>query len=215
MGKKKDIIKHVKYSDLMQMYFSAKGFHNNYDYLKREEAERMGKPQYDDIISVAATNGFLAVELYLKLMYAIIYWEDNEKTTENPKNSTQYPVGHDIRDMFDDLDNRFKDPITNKLLDYLTKEELLKQLDKYKNGFMEWRYIFEKDSLKGDFHFLSKILEAMCSVCKSYIEHYYSLNEEWQQKQSRTSVIMHQEPVASMEEASKYLNMSLKEVLNK
>ena len=140
MSKKNQISK-IKYSNLTSLYLSVKGFHNNYEYLKREEAERMGKPQYDDIISVAATNGFLAVELYLKLMYAIVYWVDNEKDKEEPDNYTEFPKGHDIKVMFENLDSRFKDPILNKLSDSMTEEQLLKRLDIYLKKTI-WKEIF-------------------------------------------------------------------------
>ena len=95
----------------------------------------------------------------------------------------------------------------------MTEEQLLKRLDIYKNGFMEWRYIFERDYMEGDFHFLSKILVAMRSVCGSYMDNYHFPKEEWQQEGSRTSIIMHEEPVNSKEEAIRVANMSLKDVL--
>ncbi len=212
MSKKNQISK-IKYSNLTSLYLSVKGFHKNYEDLKKEEAALIGETQYEDMVSVAATNGFLAVELYLKLMYAIVYWVDNEKDKEEPDNYTEFPKGHDIKVMFENLDSRFKDPILNKLSDSMTEEQLLKQLDKYKNGFMEWRYIFERDYMQGDFHFLSKILMAMCSVCRGYMDNYHFPKEEWQQEGSRTSIIMHEKPVNSKEEAIRVANMSLKDVL--
>ena len=212
MSKKNQISK-IKYSNLTSLYLSVKGFHKNYEDLKKEEAALIGETQYEDMVSVAATNGFLAVELYLKLMYAIVYWVDNEKDKEEPDNYTEFPKGHDIKVMFENLDSRFKDPILNKLSDSMTEEQLLKRLDIYKNGFMEWRYIFEKDYMEGNFHFLSKILMAMCSVCRGYMDNYHFPKEEWQQDGSRTSVIMHQETYHSRDEVIKAVNTDLKDVL--
>ncbi len=204
--------KKVKYSSLTSMYLSANGFYTNYKTLKKGEADRIGKPQCDDLLSVAATSGFFAVELYLKWIYAVIYWEDNEKNKKIPENSTKFPTGHDIKKLFERLDSKSKEKIIKEFSDIMTEEKLLEELDKSKKGFIEWRYIFEKDSLEGNFDFLSKILTALFSICKYYIDLYYKPKEEWQTHNTRTSVIMHQEQVNSIDEA---MSMSLKEVLKK
>lgn len=197
------------------MYLSANGFYTNYKTLKKGEADRIGRPQYDDLLSVAATSGFFAMELYLKWIYAVIYWENNEKNKETPENSTEFPTGHDVKKLFERLDSKSKEMIIKKLSDIMTEEKLLEELDKSKKGFIEWRYIFEHDSLEGNFDFLSKILTALFSVCEYYADFYYKPKKEWQTHDTTTSVIMHQQPVDSIDEAMEAMNMSLKEVLEK
>ncbi len=138
MGKKEFV--EVKYSSLTSMFLSANGFYTNYENLKQKEVEEIGILKDYDLSSVAATSGFFSVELYLKLIYAIIYWENNERNKKNPDNSTKFPTGHNIKKLYENLDDNSKKMINKELLNVMNEKQLLEKLDKYKEGFIEWRY---------------------------------------------------------------------------
>ncbi|SHJ60638.1 hypothetical protein SAMN02745136_00524 [Anaerocolumna jejuensis DSM 15929] len=209
MGKTNEI----KYSNLTSIYFTAKGFHNNYEYLKKKQVESKDKIAYDSTMPVAATNGFFAIELYLKLIYSFDYWEKNERSKEEPSNLTQYPNGHNLKGLFEYIDENSKSEITKMLSSKISKDQLLANLEKYKDGFMDWRYFFEKGDIYGDYYFISNTLEVLYSYCEIYMNHKSYTNENWKDDFSRTSVTMHQEPVSTMEELNAVLGKSLSEII--
>ncbi len=202
----------VKYSNLTSLYLTAKGFQNNYEDLKKKIVESLGKIAYDSPMPVAATNGFFAVELYLKLIYSFDYWEKNERIKVEPSNSTQFSNGHNLKELYVCIDDNSKTEIM-KLLPDFNKEQLLENLEKYRDGFMEWRYFFEKGSIEGDFSFLSKFLKALCSYCESYMNHRHYTNDDWKDDYPQTSVTMHQEPVSTMDELNAVLGKSLSQAI--
>lgn len=205
----------VKYSSLTSIYLTARGFQNNYEELKKRLIQSSGRMEYDNPMPVAATNGFFAVELYLKTIYAQIYWERNEKVKENPINQTKIPTKHNLKDLFESIDDKSKKEVVKRFPHSITEKELIEKLDEYGNGFIQWRYFYEQEVLDGDFVFLSNILESLYSLCKYYINHNHNPKEEWLKKVPQTSTIMHQEPVQSEGELRKLMSLSLKEVMNK
>lgn len=213
MGKMK--CKEVKYSSLTSIYLAARGFQKNYEELKEKLVQSVGQIQYANLMPVAATNGFFAVELYLKTIYAEVYWEKNEKAKETPCNLTKFPIGHDLGKLFDNIDDNSKKGIVDGFPGDIDKVELLKRLEKVRDGFVEWRYFFEKDYLDGNFFFLSNILETLYLFCGNYMESNHNPKDEWLKDTPHISATIHQEQVHSEDEIKKIMNLSLSEVVYK
>ncbi|MEA4835816.1 MAG: hypothetical protein VB133_11845 [Anaeromusa sp.] len=205
----------VKYSNLTSLYFTARSFQNNYEHLKTQLAKNLSKVSYENPMPTAATNGFFALELYLKLIYAFEYWEKKERNKEAPLNSTQYLNGHNLKELFESIDESSQDKIVKQLSSTDNNQDLILNLDKYKNGFMEWRYFFERSDIDGDFHFLSDVLNSLYTYCKSYIEYKQYTNNEWSNDYPHTSVTMHREPVRTQEELDNLLKKNLSQILPK
>jgi hypothetical protein len=215
MTKKMSNYNDVKYSSLTSIYLTARGFQNNYEDLKKQLVKSTGQITYDNLMPVAATNGFFAVELYLKLVNALTYWENREGVKENPSNLTKFPTGHNLKKLFDSIDDKSKQEIIEKLPLNINEVELLNRLEEYKDGFMEWRYFFEKECMHGDFVFLSNILKSLYLYCNHYMELKYNPKEEWLNDSPHTSTTIHQAQVYSEEELSELMNLNLEEAMSK
>ena len=205
----------IKYSSLLSLYLTAKGFQTNYEYLKKKLVETLGKLSYESPMPVAATNGFFAIELYLKLIYSFDYWEKHQRIKKNPVNSTQFYKGHNLIELFECIDEDSKIEIIKLLPSNISKEQILVNLEKYKDGFIEWRYFFAKGSIDGDFYFISNVLEALHSYCERYMNYSHYTNDKWAEDYPHTSATMHQEPVNSMQDLNNALSKNLSEVMYK
>lgn len=90
-----------------------------------------------------------AIELYLK---AIITLESGTAT------------GHDLWNLYNGLSEQAKDTLTKGLS--IKHDDLNKKVKEASRVFVEWRYIFESESLKVDPAFLSGLAQA----CKTFVE---------------------------------------------
>ena len=195
----------LRYSSLLSAVLTAEAFYKNYEQLKKKLIDTVGQIQDGNIMPVAATNGFFALELYLKVIYA---YDQYQKKNEKAEDLTTYLRGHNLKKLYEALDTDLKEKITKQFSCSITTEEIIKELDKYENAFGQWRYFYEHESLAGNFAFLSKILKALYSYCNS-IE--FNINEEWLKNGPKTEVIMFQEPIYSKADLEEAMNLSLKE----
>lgn len=203
----------IKYSSLTSLYLTAKGFQNNYEHLKMQLVGTLGKISYENPMPVAATNGYFALELYLKLIYAFEYWEKNERYKETPLNSTKFYKGHNLKKLFENINGSSQEQIVKGLSVNISRQDIMQKLDKYKNSFMEWRYFFEGDSIVGDFVFLSDILNSLYRYCERYMNYKHYTNEEWSNDYPHTSTTMYQQSVNSTEEVEEILSKDVSQVL--
>ena len=171
--------KTVNYSDLTMLYLSAKAFDNIAKAKFAEIAENNGKTCYEHPVPAAATNAFLAIELYLKLAYADNHWEQNESSKASPANSTQYPLGHELFELFMALPSAVQSDIQSRCKS-MTMDEFEKVLQVNANGFMEWRYIAENRSLTEiDYHDLQMVCNAIKEYCSHYMNNKHVNRDEW------------------------------------
>ena len=200
--------KEVPYSNLAHLYLVANGFYNNYEDIKKKIEETKGQISYDSPIPVAATNAFFAIELYLKLVYSLDYREKAQACLDSPTNVTQYPNEHGLGTLFDMLDEASKCKILKlvSLNEKLTSKKFKDILDENKDGFIEWRYIFEKkDSCCVNFQSLSEVLEVLRSYCYYCMDHIYRPKAEWVENSPHTSATMEERPIATKEDLEKLL----------
>lgn len=197
---KKDFTE-IKYSSLNKLYFSANGFKSTFQYLRKQSAKKLGAIQYENATPATATNGLFALELYLKLIYSFDYWEKTQRHNENPINETQYPKGHKLHELFNQLEETSTRTILEKTSSEMSDDELDEFFKNFSNDFSIWRYYFERDEcMKGDFHSLTIILNAVYDYCSTYINHRMHMPGEWIEDGTNTSVTMHKAKVSSMEE---------------
>lgn len=180
MKEKKNLTMKIKYSSLTSLFFCANGFYKNFKNVRKQMLDDMGKVSYHSPLPVATSSAFFAIELYLKLIHGFTYWEKNEKDKDSPENVTSYPNGHDLRKLFDDLDEETRNLIFMNLSKDCSRERFLNTLDKYKDGFIVWRYVFEKDKdMEVNLCSISFILEALYKFSSSYINTKHCPQNEW------------------------------------
>lgn len=200
MSKKEDFTK-IKYSHLSKLYMAANGFKSTFENLKKQSAENLGVIQYENTTPATATNGLFALELYLKLIYSSDYWEKTQRCSEPPINETQYPKGHKLDELFNQLEETSIMTILKKTSSAMSNDEVDEFFKNFSNDFAKWRYYFESDGcMKGDFYSLTIILNAVYDYCNTYINYRMYTPEEWIENGSNTSVTMHKAKVSSLEE---------------
>ena len=114
---------------------------------------------YKIVAIPAFVNGFFACELYFKYLIG-------DKLIEK--------TGHNLKRLYNKLDNSYKDKL-KKLDDKSYKiEELLKEIG---NGFKNWRYIYEdgNEDFGHDYPFLysEKFLEIYLPIIKQLADEKY------------------------------------------
>lgn len=180
MNKKKNSTTKIKYSGLTSLFLCANGFYENFKNVRKQMLDDMGRISYNSPLPVATSSAFFAIELYLKLIHGFTYWEKTEKDKDSPDNITNYPNGHDLRKLFDDLDEETQDSIFVNLSKDCSKGKFLNTLDKYKDGFIVWRYVFEKDKdMEVNLCSISFILEALYKFSLYYMNYKHCPKKEW------------------------------------
>lgn len=205
MGKIKQY-KSIKYSMLPDLYLIANGFRDNYEELKEKISESVGKVSYNSLIPVAATNAFFAIELYLKLCYSFHFWEQTESQKDNPDDLTQYPNKHSLRKLYDTLDGNTKQLIFKiasiESLE-MEQQEFVNILDENDDGFIQWRYIFEKDTNREiNLVHLSAVLKMLYCYCTYLMGHHQS-RDEWNSELPHTTAKIEETPIESLEDIQK------------
>lgn len=215
MSKKKKIeFKKIKYSNLSKLYMSANGFKSTFESLKKQSTENLGVIQYENTTPATATNGFFALELYLKLIYSFDYWEKIQRGNENCINETQYPKGHNLYDLYNLLENPSKRKVLEKISSEMSDGEVVDFFQKFSEGFENWRYYFETiGGMEGDFYSLNIILTAVYDYCKDYVNNKMHMPEEWIENGFNTSVTMHKAKVSSLEELNELQSKKLSELI--
>lgn len=207
MGKSKQF-KNIEYSMLPDLYLAANGFRDNYEELKKEISNSVGEIRYNNLVPVAATNAFFAIELYLKLCYSFHFWEQNESWKNNSANSTQYPNEHSLKRLYDTLDKKTKRSIlkiTSENHPEIDQIKFLQILDENDDGFIKWRYIFEKNiNREVNFANLSAVLEILSCYCKYLMDHHQS-RKEWNSVLPQMTTIIREVPVKSLEDIQTFL----------
>lgn len=179
----------LRYSSLLGAVLTAKGFYKIYEELKKRLIDTVGQMQDCDIMPVAATNGFLAVELYLNVIYAHHqYWKKNEKIEGTPINLTTGLCGHNLKELYEALETDWKEGIVKEFPCNITAEKIAEELEKCSNVFEQWQHFCEQDFLEANFDFLSKILQALSSYCDS-IE--FKIKDEWLQEEPKMGATMY------------------------
>lgn len=210
----KKVFTKIKYSNLIKLYHLANGFKSAFEDLYKQTIKNLGTIQYADTISVAAVNGFFALELYLKLIYAFDYWENTQRCNKNPLDETQYPKDHELHKLFNDLEEASKSIIYGKeKLSKLSSDEIDSFFQSYSNDFIEWRYYFESSgSMKGDFQELTIILNAVYDLCHEYINNKMYDSKGWTKNNTNHSVIICQKKVSSYEELNNLKSKELEDL---
>ena len=200
MSKKDDFTK-IKYSHLGKLYMSANGFKSTFENLKKQSAENLWIIQYENATPATATNGLFALELYLKLIYSFDYWEKTQRGKENCINETQYPKGHKLYELFNQLAEKSTRTILEKTASEMSNDDVSEFFKNFSNDFAKWRYYFESSGcMEGDFYSLGIILTAVYDYCTDYVKYRMYMPEEWTENGSNTSVTMHKAKVSSLEE---------------
>jgi hypothetical protein len=213
MSKKEDFTK-IKYSHLSKLYMSANGFKSTFENLKKQSAETLGIIQYENATPATATNGLFALELYLKLIYSFDYWEKTQRGNENRNNETQYPKGHKLYELFNQLEETSTRTILEKTLYEMSNDEVNEFFKNFSNDFAKWRYYFESSGcMEGDFYSLDIILTAVYDYCTDYVNHKMYMPKEWTENGSNTSVTMHKAKVSSLEELNDLQSKKLSELI--
>ena len=147
------------------MYFEANSFMNAYVLKKEQLKAALGKISHEISQPCCIVLLSFACELYFKALFCI------EKIEEDDSISVvKMKKGHELDDLFNRLSNDLKKMVSQKT-NYKV-EELTQQLNVHKNDFIEWRYIFEKDSQKFKYNvsFLENIANTLYEIAKDKFE---------------------------------------------
>lgn len=134
----------VSCSQLVQMRYSANGFANSFEFLLnahlKEKDEESTLLIFDcDLKPVIVSNAFLAIELYLKLIYAVGYYLEKEEKD----GKTEFDKTHNLKHLYDRIPLCFKERLCEKFIENKVDiDKLAEYLDHQKIGFEEWRYSF-------------------------------------------------------------------------
>lgn len=203
-------MKKIKYSSLTILFLSANGFYENYKYTRKNMLDNMGQICYENQLPVVACSAFFATELYLKLIHGFTYWEQNEKTKLNPENIASYPEGHNLYDLFKELDRDTQDLIFTHFPSDCSEKRFLNSLKEYEKGFMAWRYIFEYDkNMDINLCSIDFILKALYEVSSHYMKYKHISKEEWLENTPHTSATfkeVHNIPLTDIEKVLKEEN---------
>lgn len=203
----------IKYSHLGYVYFSANGFKSTFQSLKEKNLSNLGTIQYEDVTPAIATNGLFALELYLKLIYACDYWEKTQRSKEIPLNETQYPKGHKLEKLLNQLEKKSKKTIFNKVSNEISSNEFSDFFKKFSDDFIKWRYSFEyNETMKGDFYSLNIILNALSDYCNNYMCFKMYTPKEWTVNKTSSSVTIHKAKVKTKEEVENLLSSKLSDL---
>ena len=218
MAQKQEFTK-IKYSNITKLYSLANGFKLAFEDLYKQTRASIGIIQYADTISVAAVNGFFALELYLKLIYAFDYWENTQRCNKNPLDETQYPKGHELQELFNALGKNSKNIIYSNSkgkISKLSNGEVDSFSQSYSKDFAKWRYYFESSGgMKGNFHELTIILNAVYDLCHEYTQYKMYMPEEWIKNDTNHSVTIYQKKVSSYEEFNNLKSKELEDLIKK
>ena len=113
------------------------------------EAKPIRPGQFQSLIVPTVVCSAFAIELYFK---AIITFESN-----NAK-------GHDLSQLYLNCSTASQNAVVSQLC--ITRGEFDKKIQVMSNAFVEWRYIFEKETLNIDLQFLNDLTAASKSVAE-------------------------------------------------
>lgn len=188
--------KKISHSAIPKIYSEAIGFHKIYKETKKLIEESLQHEQYADYMPSTITNACFAAELYLKMICAVNDWEKTEREKGNTEFEIKYPGGHHLHDdLYMNLDEETKNRIKENLPSDMTEEEFLEKLKIHDNSFVDWRYYYEKDELKGNLQFLGILLNILLNICTEYLLVY-------QQKTGWTGEILGGSVILSEEKCS-------------
>lgn len=151
----------IKKENVLIIFFEANSFMDAYTTKKcslGKSPNEIGQPCCIVLLSFAC-------ELYLKLLYCLEKIE-NDNSIEDIKMEKE----HKLDVLFERLSSNLKKMIAEKAK--ISVDEILTKLDKHKNDFIEWRYIFEKDENNFDcsIQFLEYIVGIIYEISKHKVE---------------------------------------------
>lgn len=180
----------VNCSQLVLMRHSANGFANSFEYilnaLLAEKNEDSTLLTFDcDLKPVIVSNAFLAIELYLKLIYATAFYIEKEAKD----GQTVFYKTHDLKHLYDCIPSDFKERLCKKFIE--NKKDIAKlstYLEDQKDGFEEWRYSFTaKEDLSvyaSDLKVIIDVLSDFSIDCINKLD----FGEDWAKGIKNTSI---------------------------
>lgn len=180
----------VSCSQLVLMRYSAKGFANSFEFLLnahlKEKDEESTLLIFDcDLKPVIVSNAFLAIELYLKLIYATGYYLEKEEKD----GKTEFDKTHNLKHLYDRIPLCCKERLCEKFIENkVDVDKLAEYLEQQKIGFEEWRYSFTANEDKlvfaSDLKTIIDVLSDFSNDCINKLD----FGEDWARDIKTTSI---------------------------
>lgn len=180
----------VSCSQLVLMRYSANGFANSFEYvlnaLLRDKDEESILLIFDcDLKPVIVSNAFLAIELYLKLIYATAYYLEKEEKD----GKTEFDKTHNLKHLYDRIPLCFKEKLCERFIENKVDiDKLAEYLDDKKASFEEWRYSFTANEDKlvfaSDLKVIIDVLSDFSIDCINKLD----FGEDWAKDIKTTSI---------------------------
>jgi len=161
----------IKFSSILPLWSSAEAFRRIGEGLVANSTFVDLKFSDEEALNSAITNKILAMELYLKFIYAVDYW-----CTNFDKNKTKSCVcdTDDIRMLYSALLPKRQQYITSQILsDFRSTDGVEDFLSSYEQEYYRWRYSYTrkaKPHLKNKT--ISRILSALRKCCVHLVTEY-------------------------------------------
>lgn len=168
----------IKKSNVLMIFFEANTFKKEFKHKVNEvRTEKYRKYVKDEFpIPYCVTLASFACELFIKFLICVSGIQEDETV-----NSIDIPRGHDLQKLYNQLPDRYKKIV----LDKIEKETLNNILKRNADAFMKWSYIYEsrESSIVFNYDYINKFMDVLYEIANKK-------NTTWFGEEEATDVMM-------------------------